>query len=76
MAILDAISQCRQQGQPMPSDLAGLGLSDDMLTDGWMHPMRLVDANENSEDFGVLSAGPDGRFDTDDDIYMSPGSIR
>ena len=74
-AILRAMAERRKQGQPIPDDLAGLGLPSDVLTDGWMHPMQLVAADAGGlEGYSILSAGPDGRFGTADDIRMSSGA--
>jgi len=73
-AILRAVAERQDQGQPMPNDLASLGLSRDVLTDGWMHPMRFVAAESGgSKGHSILSAGPDGSFGTADDIRMSSG---
>lgn len=56
--------------------LADLDLPDDTPTsDGWNRPMRLIKTAEPcAEDiqrYLAVSAGPDGQFDTDDDISMS-----
>lgn len=42
--------------------------------DGWKHPFRYTGAGDDPSDPlpTLVSAGPDGRFDTDDDIYPDP----
>ena len=39
----------------------------DWKQDSWNRPYK-YEINENGKDFSVISAGPDGRFGTDDDI--------
>lgn len=58
------------QGKPCPS-LANLGtlLDFDDARDGWGTPFGLTcDAQPSGHRIGILSAGPDRRFDSDDDV--------
>lgn len=70
--ILMAMAERQGLGQPLPDDLAGLDLSSDVRTDGWMHPMRLVTTDMGGlKGYSILSAGPDESFGTVDDIRIS-----
>jgi hypothetical protein len=71
--ILQALAERSEQNQRTPSDLSALDLHRDVLADGWMHRMKLVHADvQSSKGYSIVSAGPDGRFGTADDIHMSP----
>jgi hypothetical protein len=71
-AIQDEIKQRRDSGQAVPNDLSGLGIEQRRLTDGWWHPFRyVIDGEEGSRTYTLISAGPDGVFDTADDLRYS-----
>jgi len=71
--ILREVAELREEGNPIPSDPAAFDRSNDAASDGWGVPMRLV--KKTSDDglgvYSVLSAGADGKFDTEDDIRIS-----
>jgi hypothetical protein len=51
----------------------GVQQSVEKFNDGWGNPVRIVPSETN---FEVRSAGPDGRFDSEDDIVFAPPSRR
>jgi hypothetical protein len=69
-SILYMIEKSRDRGQVI-TDLSGAGLSPD-ISDGWRNPFRLVVTGEQAaRTYTVLSAGPDGRFGTADDLRFT-----
>lgn len=72
MNILDAIEVLRIRNQAVPEDLSSLDLPPKTLEDGWMSPFRLViEGEKGSQAYTILSAGPDGKFGTADDVSDS-----
>jgi hypothetical protein len=77
--LLREVAELREQGKPVPSDIALLGRSHRAPYDGWARHdawgnlMRLVKKTDadGSDVYSVLSAGADGKFDTDDDVHIS-----
>lgn len=75
-----AIEQKYQESDEVPQDIEMLGLSTAAMTDPWGARYRYQvinrDLNNIYDDGGdlnydMISAGPDGAFDTDDDIKLS-----
>jgi len=66
------IESNRGENDALPSDEEGNRLIED-IEDGWGNPLQY---ELDGETFIVRSAGPDGEFDTADDIPPSGGSQR
>ena len=62
-----AAREYEREHEQRPAELAVLPLNAAMTLDPWGRSYRLV-ADEASSDTNVVSSGPDGLFDTDDDI--------
>ncbi|MFI5381052.1 MAG: hypothetical protein ACHRHE_17280 [Tepidisphaerales bacterium] len=70
--ILAAMEACRQRGELIPGNMivvkTSLGLP---ITDGWLNEMRLVkEVRDGKEVIFVVSAGPDEKFGTADDMRL------
>jgi hypothetical protein len=80
MQLLNAKVLARQEaGSSIPDDIAELGRNvprdHDFTQDGWLRTMRLRKEGEgNHTRYALASAGPDGQFDTNDDIIFEPQS--
>lgn len=58
----------RPGGRPEPRMWVQL-LKEEQLLDSWNNPFKYyTPARDNSDAFEILSAGPDGQFETQDDI--------
>jgi hypothetical protein len=62
--------QYRDEHGAMPENLAALGLGVATLTDPWGREYRLVPIDEEPG-FDIVSLGPDGTIDSDDDIRLT-----
>lgn len=60
----------QRDGYP-PASLASLGLDSDMLTDAWGQPYRYVLTDETDRGYEIISDGPDGKPETEDDVQFS-----
>lgn len=70
--ILNEARKRAEAGRAAPADPGELDVSPEALSDGWRTPLRLVRTLEQgAETYSVLSAGPDRRFETDDDIRVT-----
>lgn len=70
-SILATIRERRDRNQDVPADLPGLGVEQRELTDGWWNPLRLVTDGTGEKTYSIVSAGPDGKFGTADDLRFT-----
>ena len=79
--IVRAVRVYGHERHALPDSLARLSERSDILddaflphatTDPWGIPFRLRATGGGLRGFEVRSAGPDGRFETDDDVVASP----
>lgn len=59
-----------RRASEIPPERAACRLSEDLLDDGWDHPIYYQAMDHR---LSVVSAGPDGRFATADDIVLPQG---
>ena len=64
------VQDYEQRNQEMPEDMDDLNLGIASATDPWGEPYHLV-MIDDEPGFDVISNGPDGKFDTFDDVKLS-----
>jgi hypothetical protein len=72
--VVVAVEEYKQDHEKHPAGLTDLALGVSITTDPWGGTYRLVSADPNANDgldFDIVSGGPDGLFDTEDDIRLS-----
>ena len=65
-----AVQEYEQENDSMPIELGALTLSASVAMDPWGATYRLETLDEEPG-FDLVSGGPDGMFDTDDDVRLS-----
>ena len=77
MILAAALSNFTEEGQPVPRSLGGLaegfGIQESGRRDAWGRELDY--RASGSKGYTLVSAGPDGRFDTDDDLVLVNGRM-
>ena len=71
MNILIASAEHEREHGTLPESVDGLQIERMHQIDPWGMPYRLVLTDDRDLPLEIISAGPDGEFDTDDDIRLS-----
>jgi hypothetical protein len=72
--VVVAVEEYKRDHNERPDELASLALGVSITTDPWGGTYRLASADPSANDgldFDIVSGGPDGKFETEDDIRLS-----
>ncbi len=69
--IVARAEEVRQRDGYPPASLSALGLDDGVLRDPWGNRYRYLLTDENERGYEIISDGPDGHPETDDDVEFS-----
>jgi len=70
--LLENINQFQKEGKSVPEDIEELTQGKSVTLDAWKHELRLeLIAADGRKCYVISSAGPDGVFETEDDLHIS-----